>query len=207
MLAVFSLVCVMAGFLDAGGLNTNGIWIDLRWLPGPLPAALLAGFGLGIMCYAWLPVRWQRLANILTLAVGLCCLRDAAVFYSLLARARICAAVPLPLSLLTGLVLIGRSVLKRAAPAPNRPRLRRLALGLSQAIATAVVAAGLLLGQILLFGSTNYSRPADAIVVFGAGVEPDGRRNEISRRQPGSSRSETDRVPQNFLGFERTSFQ
>jgi uncharacterized SAM-binding protein YcdF (DUF218 family) len=92
-------------------------------------------------------------------------------FYWLLATGRIDAGFPLPLSLFicVALVLIARS----AWSEPNKDshcRWWTIAAG-SGACLFAVFP----LALMLFFGNTDYRRPADAVVVFGARAYADGR--------------------------------
>ena len=100
--------------------------------------------------------------------LGLVALMNTATFYVLLLRGHIHTGVPLPLSLLlaAALWLVGREI-RRSFPA---------AANLHTTFATIPALAACLvifpLAQEFLFGKTDYSRKADAVVVFGADHQP-----------------------------------
>ncbi|MEN8150226.1 MAG: YdcF family protein, partial [Planctomycetota bacterium] len=78
---------------------------------------------------------------------------------------------PLSLPVAVGLVLVLRGVL-RSAPGEVPPRSRRRDLAVL--VGSGVLFALFPLLQIAFFGSTDYRRPADAVVVFGAKAYADG---------------------------------
>ena len=83
---------------------------------------------------------------------------NAAAYLALLAGGRVTGS-PLPFSCLVAVGLVPALFIRRRAPLP-----------------AVFVAAGLLVaGHILTFGQTDYRRPGDAIVVFGAKAYDDGR--------------------------------
>lgn len=169
VLAVFALVNLTAG-LARPGADANGVWINTARLPQPAMDVLLAGFGFGVLLHARLNERAALVARLLAGAVAACCLADAVGYYALLAEGRIGSGFPLPLSLPLGLMLAVWTGRAPAVCSPQSGRVRRVA----RAIALGALALACLLGQVLAFGETDYRRPADAIVVLGAGVRPDG---------------------------------
>jgi hypothetical protein len=104
------------------------------------------------------------------LILALAAAANVVTFCALLATHRIATGFPVPFSLLicVGMVLVVREVLRRA--------------GTASRVASWRVVAGCLflfgmfpLAQMLFFGNTDYRRPADAVVVFGARTYKDGR--------------------------------
>lgn len=99
-------------------------------------------------------------------------LRDALGFYSLIAAAGVRPGVDLPLSLLmaTLLAAIAITALRHGTADASRRR---------HAVAVAASAASWLvifpLAQMLFFGTTDYRRPADVAVIFGARVYANGQ--------------------------------
>jgi uncharacterized SAM-binding protein YcdF (DUF218 family) len=95
---------------------------------------------------------------------------NALTFYRLLATSRIAAGFPVPFSLL---ICVGMLLVARAAWAQRESETRVAAwrafagcLGLFAAFPLALM---------VFFGNTDYRRPADAVVVFGARAYKDGR--------------------------------
>ena len=82
------------------------------------------------------------------------------------------------------LVFIGWAALR-----PPAPRSRRL---LAAAVLVAVAAACVLvfpLAQVFFYGKTDYRRPAELVVVFGAQVHEDGPALDLAARPHGQRRS------------------
>lgn len=130
----------------------------VRWHGATLLPSIL-GLGLG----AALLARGRLAAATLGVA-ALLAAWNAAEFYGLVARGLHTGPVPLsvPVALLLGLYAV-----RALSPAPRASRV--------WAIAGAVVGMpALLLVHLVTFGATDYGRPADAIVVFGAKVYDDG---------------------------------
>jgi vancomycin permeability regulator SanA len=147
-------------------------------LPESLAQALLAVTALLLLAFAVRPgVGAVRRAATATAAFGLAAaaLYDCARFYEAWAGGSIAPWAPVPLSLLVALVLafVGVVALRGGCVAIEG---RRRAWALA-ATALTVVACGVLfpLAQVLFFGTTDYRRPADVAVVFGAQVHDDGR--------------------------------
>ena len=162
--------------------DCNVWWIDLRPLPGLLGGTVLFVAALALLTYALKPAsrrswRWWTTAAATATLLAFA-LANSVQFYVLLATGGLRSAIPLPLSALV-LAALGWVLYRAVAPAqppaePTRPiasRVRRF-----WPFATTLIACliGLPLAQMLLFGGTDYRRPADAIVVFGARVYADG---------------------------------
>jgi uncharacterized SAM-binding protein YcdF (DUF218 family) len=102
------------------------------------------------------------------LLIALC---DVGRFYVLVAGGRVQSAFPVPLSLLVALAL-GGVLLDVISNRPGRGGWRESALC---AAGLAALLVAFPLAQMLCFGKTDYRRPADAIVVFGARAYASGR--------------------------------
>jgi uncharacterized SAM-binding protein YcdF (DUF218 family) len=131
----------------------------VRWPGGaPLPALC------GLVLAAALVVRHRAAAIVLT-GFAVLALVNVGEFYALRAQGLRAAAVPF--SLVT-LALLGAAVARGFHDGPAGPW--------AWSVAGALLGGpGLVLLHLLSFGATDYARSADAIVVFGAGVTPDGR--------------------------------
>lgn len=157
-LGAFTLLNV-AGDIGFRGSDANIWWIDFAPLPNwsrrlvllLLAFVLLAGY--------------RHLEAKAFIALALLFAAANAIRYTvLISRGTIHSSVPIPLSLLIvaalGIILL---------PYQGQPTVRGTLI-------TVIVAAILFpLAQISLFGATDYRRPADLIVVFGARAYADGR--------------------------------
>jgi uncharacterized SAM-binding protein YcdF (DUF218 family) len=165
----------VAGELLRPGFDQTGAWIDLP--PGTATLAFKAALAGLLLAHGWAPlVRVGRVAGVVALAVvAAAAVRDAAIYFALIAEGRISTALPVPGSLLVlavSLALAGEI----ARPAPRRPRdgwwlARCVAVGSAVAVVLPLV-------LMLTFGPTRYVRDADCIVVFGARVYSDGTPSE-----------------------------
>ncbi len=135
-------ILVIDGLLSLSGACTSigEVFFHLPgWVPGRAVVPAAIGAGVLLRCRPAI-LAGVALAGWNTLQYG-----------SLVASERI-AGLPVCLSLLVALSLVpALRYRRRAHPA-----------------AVAAAAAGLLLGHLLTFGCTDYRRPAEAIVVFGA---------------------------------------
>ena len=172
----FALLNV-AGELAAPGFDANLWWIDVRPLHGGLRQGLLVGTAVTLVAFAWAPParRWSRTAA--TLAAGLlmaASLADSGRFVRLVLEGRIAAELPVPFTLLVSLAL---GVILAAAWLPRRECRDWERLGGRCMVVATVLAClvGFPLAQMCCFGLTDYRRPADAIVVFGAKVYGTGQ--------------------------------
>jgi vancomycin permeability regulator SanA len=145
--------------------------LDLRMLPGLAAAALLGGAGMLLAAYGIRPAMGGRRRAATLLMVGSLAAVAAINSVQVLSLAgRIDSLAPLSVSLLVAALLTSILIAVVRGPEPAS-RLRTLA-------SLAVVIAGIAafpLAQIILFGKTDYRRPADAVVVLGARVYADGR--------------------------------
>jgi vancomycin permeability regulator SanA len=96
-------------------------------------------------------------------------------FYAGMCLGRVRPLLPIPLSLFF-LAALGLIMYVNARPARFRPT-RRLSLPLFAAFAACVISFPL--AQMFGFGETDYRRPADVAVVFGAHVYADGRPSDV----------------------------
>jgi len=168
----------LVGDLRFAGADANLWWIDFWPMPLPASRALLAALSATMIGYAALPDA-GRARRIVTAALLVAALVTACGntirYYALLARGSIRASLPLPFSLLiaAALAVILLAQLRSVAQ-PQSVERQPLAFAL------AFLAAGIVfpLAQISLFGTTDYRRPADLIVVFGARAFADGTPGE-----------------------------
>lgn len=174
---------VLGGFVLAGlvgelrgrTMDVGRWWIDLGDLPDAVRLVLVGSFAGLVLAWAVRPVAGPRRRAVTAVFCALFCLfalRDVVRFYQATATGLVHAAVPVPLSLLIALALGGLAVIVVRRPAvPAQGHVREVA-----AIGLACVAWGVAfpLAQMWFFGTTDYRRPADAAVVFGARVYATG---------------------------------
>lgn len=160
------------GFHAASALDINLWWIDLRSLPVLVQLPLIWSAALLQIAFG---LR-RQLPRILRHALAAVCILLLAVvaanittFYSLLGRNAFDSKFPLPLSAFIAVILV--TILARAHASRRPPRASM------PVMATTLLALFALfpLAQIACFGATDYRRPADAIVVFGARAYADGQ--------------------------------
>lgn len=157
----------LAGDLRFRGPGANIWWIDFP-LPARLSQILLGLIAALLIAYAFVPrVGRGRLVLACSLlgAAILAALVNATTFYVLLGQRRITSSFPLPLSIIIAATLLVILVAHAYPPEEHR-----------SVFAAAFVLAGIAfpLAQISLFGLTDYRRPADLVVVFGARAYADG---------------------------------
>ena len=174
-LGLYTLLSLV-GSLRAAGFDANAWWIDLHFLPRPIAQVALGVAAVLLLAFAARPAPHRRrrmLTSAVLAALALAALADVAAFYRAWAQAGIRPLVPLPVSVFiaVGLALMARFVWRKGG--------RRSSAGPRHggaALAACAVAWALLfpLAQELFFGTTDYVRPAVAIVVLGAQVNADG---------------------------------
>ncbi|MES2789489.1 MAG: YdcF family protein [Planctomycetota bacterium] len=175
-LGLFALLNLVGEFLVAG-FDANLWWINL---PGEWQFLDTLLLGWSASCLLWFAAH-QRLSltqrYILTGTFGLlvaASLWNAVTFYGLVFSGGINTLFPIPFAVFVAccLLVVTAGVWRPTLPA-EKPSLR-LYYG---AIAATIVACGGLFPtlQMMCFGMTDYRRPADVIVVFGAKVFADGR--------------------------------
>jgi vancomycin permeability regulator SanA len=196
-LATFTLIGVVAE-LRGRTLDTSLWWVDLHELPTPVRIAILAAFSL--LLYGWVlrRVPGPLVRGAISAGCGLfalVALRDSLAFFDLVATGRIHARVGLPLSLFTMLLLLGMAVLAWRESGLLSTRSGRRVGGVL--VAAGAWAVAFPLAQMLFFGTTDYRRPADVAVIFGARVYADGRPSPLlaDRIRTGVELYRSDLVP------------
>jgi uncharacterized SAM-binding protein YcdF (DUF218 family) len=167
------LVLNLFGQVLTGGFDGNVWLVDLRPLPKGVADAFLVASSVLLVGFAVRPrmTPWRRRwTGWACFGLFLAAAWNAARFYVLLDRGTLRAGVPLPLSVMTGLAFWVVLWSVRTQLPDQAPPRRRL---VTAAVFVACLGA-FPLAQMLFFGTTDYSRRADAIVVFGAGVSNDG---------------------------------
>jgi vancomycin permeability regulator SanA len=189
-LALFVGLFLVAGF--AGALRHEGsqesLWLfDAGGVPGPglIGPVLLAVAGLVLVGHGARPAAdgWRRTLTAGTfVALALVALVNVVTFYRVWAAGEIDPRVPLPLSLLLFALMAWCAYVTARGPAapaarPSGDAKRSRARLLAGAVILLTLAACLFLfplAQIAFLGTTDYRRPADVAVVFGAQVHPGG---------------------------------
>ena len=181
----------LVGELRAPGFDQNIWWLDLRPLPTMATAAALALAGLLLVWWGLRPVAGEprRLATAVVAALlGLVAVRNGVGFYRAWELGQIRPWMPLPLSFVLAAALFwiawsaGRSASTACSASASRSATTgpfgsgRRALSSALFVVGALVACGLIfpLAQQVFFGKTDYVRPAQVAVVFGAEVHRDG---------------------------------
>jgi vancomycin permeability regulator SanA len=167
-----SLLNVLAGVRNPA-FDPNIWWVDLRFLPDPVGGVLMVGVGTALVTHGVRPASpgWRRTTSTVAVAVvGLIVVWNAIGYYRVWGSGSIEPRSPVPLSLVIA-ILLGLIVLSMLRPVTTVPR--RTAIAAAAAVSLVFVVCVPLL-QIAFFGTTDYRRPADAIVVFGARVRLDG---------------------------------
>ena len=165
-LGVFGIVNVL-GDLRFARANTNVWWLDLWPLPIPLARLVMAGIAAALISYALRPDarRGRGLRQALVLLAAAAAVLNAIGFYVALAKHEMHTSLPVPLSAIVALVLIAIAI-EHGRSHEERP----------VALAAAALGAAFVFPvlQVCFFGLTDYRRPAEAIVVFGARANADG---------------------------------
>jgi len=180
-LALFALANLLLAAFSARW-DATWLWVQGGALPAGLVHTLAILFAVGVL---FLRARHPMLAFLVrgvALLLAVACLADAFVFYRLLASGRINSSIPLPLSLVVAILLLGWAVTARPAPLHGEGGTRR-ALWIRVLDQTAPLwlgGVGVLM-HLVLFGATDYARPADAAVVFGAAVRANGKASQVLR--------------------------
>ncbi len=167
------------------GFDATVWWLDLRALPLWSERGLqiiVAGI---LLLYAARP-RQGRIGRLFTaaciLGIMAVSLLNMGTYASLLLAERITTGVPIPFSLLVlfTLAVILTDVLRSrsTSKSSHAPRFFRITTA-SATLFVCVV--GFPLAWMYCFGKTDYRRPADAIIVFGARAYADGRCSDALR--------------------------
>ena len=163
---LFTLVGVIAD--QRSGSGSSGLWwLDLRWLPPLVAVVLGVACALALTAWAFVPSarpwrRWPTVAAAVALAA--IAASNGIGFFRAWAAGSIVPAVPFPASWLyaAAFALVAWRVVVYAAVAG------RAAESLAFAVAVLLVVAAFPLVQMGFFGTTDYRRPADVAVIFGA---------------------------------------
>ncbi|HVT80629.1 MAG TPA: YdcF family protein [Phycisphaerae bacterium] len=177
-LGLFTLLNI-AGSWVSPGFDANGWWIDTGFLPWQAcRTALLLGAAALITLGMGRPASLRPWARGIVAGLAAVTLWNAILFYVVWKFGWIAPGLPIPLSLLLTLTLafIAKTSGKPVTPQSKfetRCRARRSKIAF---FALSFLAALLLfpLAQMYCFGTTDYRRNADAIVVFGARAYADG---------------------------------
>ncbi|MBI5724160.1 MAG: YdcF family protein [Planctomycetes bacterium] len=175
-LGLFTLLN-LAGRLASPAFDMNLWWIDLKPLPELVGVPILLCLAMCLIAWSVRPelAGWRRkLTEIMVIALSCVALGNTMHYYALRSVRFIHANAAFPFSVMVGLaMLVVLAAIKLRSAGWDRP------LGKRGFVAFGMVLLGLLilfpLGQMYCFGMTDYSRHADAIVVFGAGVDTQGR--------------------------------
>ena len=174
-IGLFTLANLLGGVLWPG-FDANLWWISFgHRLPVWLTDTLLKISAFALVVFALRNrLHRARFVAVIASALALVTLWNTITFYRLLAAGRISAGFPLPLSLVVclGLILIARTAWLGGTSSASPQRLSMVLIG------SAGVFALFPLALMLFFGNTDYRRPADAAVVLGAKVFPDGRMSD-----------------------------
>jgi vancomycin permeability regulator SanA len=172
-LGLFSLLNLI-GELRTPGFDENIWWLDLRPLQGAATALVFALAGVLLLWWGLRPAasRWRRVVTAATaLVLSIVAIHNGVTFYHAWQQGQIRPWMPLPLSFVLAAALLWIAwAAARPAPAAGRNRWAPLL------VAAVVVLCGILfpLAQQVFFGKTDYVRPAQVAVVFGAEVHADG---------------------------------
>lgn len=164
-LALLDLHRHLAGWAD-------GWWVSLWPLSSDAAVGSRAIFAALVLGWCFRPEAspTRRRATLVAVWVfAAFALRDALMVASLVDAGRLPSRAPFPLSaaVVAGLALVARGLRRAALVYPTRPL-----------VTVTVAAAGatlFALAQMVCFGATDYRRPADAVVVFGARVYANGQ--------------------------------
>lgn len=165
-LALFSVLNLL-GDLRFARSNANVWWIDFWPAPAGLAWLFFGALSAVLLIHALAPARGARFRRTAQVIVGLAAgaaLLNALRFYRALSRHAIRTAWPIPLSLFVCMILVVIAFDYGNAAARTR------------SVLVAAFAAAVLfpIAQIGFFGATDYRRPADLVVVFGAKAFADG---------------------------------
>jgi vancomycin permeability regulator SanA len=160
--------------LISPGFEPNLWWVDLRGVPEGLAQFVTAVFAILLLTFAFKPAmgkarRWMTLSVVVGFV--LVTLVNSANFWHLLATGRVHSSVPVPASLFSaiGLSFLARG-LSRGQPI-HSGWLPVLAVGAACAVFFPVL-------QCVTFGESDYRRPAELAVVFGARTYANGMPSE-----------------------------
>ena len=157
----------------AAGFDANIWWIDFRPAPDMAAAMILLPASVLLIGYALAPhasPRRRRLSCRLVTVLLFVSLYNVVNFYTLRAAGSFHPAVPVPFSAVVAACLV--LILRAVQTQPAWPREKKHPIAGAAILAVCLI--GFPLAQMYFFGKSDYRRRADAVVVFGAGVYPDG---------------------------------
>ncbi|MGA2496325.1 MAG: YdcF family protein [Tepidisphaeraceae bacterium] len=164
----------LLGELIVPNFNANQWWIDFTPLNRHVADWLLGGIALVVLLRVFWPGAVARLrftAGLLLTAALLTSIFNGLRYLDLLNSGRLYAGVCIPFSWIVGGalgVLIIGIVRRQRLPATGW----RFWTGVLASLAVCFV--GMPVAQMVCYGNTDYRRPADAVVVFGARAHADG---------------------------------
>lgn len=175
------LVAGLVGTLRHEGAHES-LWLfDAGGAPGPVLVApvLLALAGVVLVAHGLRPaasVRRRAAAVVAFGALAVIAALNVVTFYRVWAAGEIDPRVPFPFSLLLAVMMASCAWSVACAPAARVTATPAGRVGTAAVIAVTLAACIFLfpLAQIVFFGTTDYRRPADIAVVFGAQVHPGG---------------------------------
>lgn len=163
----------LIGDLVTPGFDASGWWVELHMLPQGfawLILILTSALLLGLAARPALGSARRRATLLLVMCLMAVNVADTLHFFDALSSGRIAAPRPLPISLLS-LCALGLIYFRVWANDFRRNRHGRWQAG----VVLASLALACPIAQMVLFGKTDYRRPADAVVVFGARVYSNGK--------------------------------
>jgi len=163
-LALFLGAFTLLNLAGDSRFDVNLWWIDLWPLPRVVAIVTLIAFAVAMLALAF--GKRNAITTGLTIAVLIFAVANTIRFYVVLARGEIHSRFPVPLSLLIAVALA--AILWGGFSNPPAAGQRTRATLATFALAAIIFP----LAQISLFGFTDYRRPADVIVVFGASGAP-----------------------------------
>ena len=179
-LGSFSLLNVLGDLLSPG-FDANHWWIDLRPIHSPAADIFLAGSAFFLLAYSIRPVlsgerrilTYAFLATLLFVTIW-----NAVMFYTLVIRRAIRSGFPVAFSVFVAAAIA--TVLARVGEQKPRWRKKSALRSTAASIVTVLIClVGFPFAQMFCFGRTDYRRPADAIVVFGARVYANARVSDV----------------------------
>ncbi|MCH2375034.1 MAG: YdcF family protein [Planctomycetes bacterium] len=160
--------------IENPSLATTDIWLDL-YLSEPLQALLAGVLGVSLLMphqvgrYPW--VRWLLSGTLC--GFGMLLAATAVGFYLRIGSQKFSSDFPIPLSvfILVGVAVEFTRLFWWRDEAPRVPPPARIFVAVVAVITAFFLVA---LAHVISFGNIDFRRHADAVVVFGARVEPDG---------------------------------
>jgi vancomycin permeability regulator SanA len=173
-LGAFTMVGLV-GELRGRTTDVSLWWIDLRDLPGTLRIGLLGTLSGLLVLWALREApgpRLRRATGFVCALFALLAVRDIARFIAVSGGGLVHSSLPVPFSLFIAVALsiLVIGTFRVRAPAAGG----RGTTWLGIAAAVVAWAAVFPLAQMFFFGTTDYRRPADAAVIFGARVYASG---------------------------------